>query len=148
MKKRPPSISRFSDPDILAEIAAHLDRNNVSTIEIETFDGELKIMSPVRSGQSIVPQPVVPQAAPVREEPTLARAPIAGIFLPAHPLRPEHTIQPGRSITEGEIVAFMKAGPVLTPVTAEKGGVVAAVTAEPGTLVGYGYALLKATAEW
>ena len=41
----------------------------------------------------------------------------------------------------------MKAGPVLTPVTVEKGGVVAAVTAGPGTLIGYGYPLLKAKAE-
>ena len=45
MKRQPVSVSRYSEPGTIADLAAHLERNNVSAIEIETPDGSLKIVA-------------------------------------------------------------------------------------------------------
>lgn len=138
------SISTFSDPHVIAELAAHLDRNNVAALHIEAADGELKIVTPVNTSQPR-PHSAPLAAAPVsRPENVLAKAPTAGIFTSVHPLRPERERAAGSSVSKGDIVAFVRVGPVLVPVTAEKTGTVASVTTETGTLVGYGTSLFTA----
>lgn len=144
MRKQPASISRFSTPEVLAELAAHLEAHNVRSLEIKTADGQLEIVAAAGSARSADRSPATP--TPARTETALAKAPAAGIFLPSHPSRPAVSTEVGKAVTQGEIVAFIKTGPVLLPVVAEKAGVVAAVAAEPGTLVGYGTPLFKAKA--
>ncbi|MFB9949042.1 hypothetical protein ACFFP0_09305 [Rhizobium puerariae] len=144
MKKRSHSISRYSEPDIIAELTAHLGRCNVSTIEIQTADGELKIVAPVRAQDAAAMRNTT--ALPVQEGTILARAPIAGVFLASHPLRPAKASQQGVAVGQGEVVGFVKIGPMLAPVLAEKAGTVGAIVAEPETLVGYGSPLLKTKA--
>nr|WP_246746667.1 biotin/lipoyl-containing protein [Agrobacterium burrii] len=68
---------------------------------------------------------------------------MAGIFTPNHPQRPDRAVQAGRSVTKGEIVAFVAAGLLIVPVIAEKAGTVSEIVAEAGALVGYGSAVLK-----
>lgn len=143
MKRQPVSISRYTEPGTIADLAAHLERNNVSAIEIETLDGSLKIVA-LADGQAPAEQrPIEAAKAPVKTGDILARAPMAGIFTPTHPQRPDQAAQTGQSVTKGEIVAFMTAGLVIVPVIAENTGTVSEIVAEAGALVGYGSPLLK-----
>ncbi len=142
MKRQPVSVSRYSEPGTIADLAAHLERNNVSAIEIETPDGSLKIVAMAGGQAPAAQRPIEAAKAPVKAD-ILARAPMAGIFTPAHPQRPDRAVRAGQSVAKGEIVAFIAAGPVLVPVIAEKGGTVSEIVTEAGTLVGYGSTLLK-----
>lgn len=146
MKRQSVSISRYSEPDIIADLAAHLERNNVSAIEIETPDGSLKIVGMAGGQAPTAPQPVETTKAPAKTGDPLARAPIAGIFAPIHPQRPDRPVQTGKSVAKGEIVAFVIVGPVIVPVVADKDGIVTDVVAQAGALVGYGSPLLKTEA--
>ncbi|UXT51592.1 hypothetical protein FY136_20325 [Agrobacterium tumefaciens] len=143
MKRQPVSISRYSEPGTIADLAAHLERNNVSTIEIETPDGSLKIVA-IAGGQAPAGErPIEAAKVPVKAGDILARAPMAGIFTAAHPQRPDRAVQARQSVAKGEIVAFIAAGPVLVPVIAEEAGTVSEIVTEAGALVGYGSTLLK-----
>ena len=145
MTRRSHSISRYSEPQVIADISTQLEASGVSTIEITAGDGNLMIISSVtaRSSTSAV-RPAVSKPAPTSAETSLARAPIAGNLLVTHPLRRESAITSGQSVKAGDAVAFIKVGPVLVPVTADKTGTAGAFTAEPDTLVGYGSPLLQA----
>ena len=142
MKRQPVSISRYSEPGTIADLAAHLERNNVSAIEIETPDGSLKIIA-MAGAQAPAAQRIEAAKVPAKAGDILARAPMAGIFTPAHPQRPDRAVQTGQSVVKGEIIAFIAAGPVLVPVIAEKAGTVSEIVTEAGALVGYGSTLLK-----
>ncbi|MFJ1310111.1 biotin/lipoyl-containing protein [Rhizobium sp. AU243] len=143
MKRQPVSISRYSEPGTIADLAAHLERNNVSAIEIETPDGSLKIVAMAVGQAPAALRPIETNKAPVKAGDILARAPMAGIFTAAHPQRPNRAVRAGQSVAKGEIVAFVAAGPVLVPVIAEKAGTVSETVTETGALVGYGSTLLK-----
>ena len=143
MKRQPVSISRYSEPGTIADLAAHLERNNVSAIEIETPDGSLKIVAMAGGQAPAARRPSETAKAPVKTGDILARAPMAGIFTPTHPQRPDRAVQAGQSVTKGEIVAFVAAGLLIVPVIAEKAGTVSEIVAEAGVLVGYGSTLLK-----
>ncbi|MGV2018935.1 acetyl-CoA carboxylase biotin carboxyl carrier protein [Agrobacterium sp. 22-223-1] len=143
MKRQPVSISRYSEPGTIADLAAHLERNNISAIEIETPDGSLKIVAMAGGQAPVAQRPIEAAKAPVKAGDILARAPMAGIFTPAHPQRPDRAVRAGQSVAKGEIIAFIAAGPVLVPVIAEKAGTVGEIVTEAGALVGYGSTLLK-----
>nr|WP_295977155.1 biotin/lipoyl-containing protein [uncultured Agrobacterium sp.] len=143
MKRQPVSISRYTEPGTIADLAAHLESNNVSAIEIETLDGSLKIVALAGGQAPAGERPIEAAKAPVKTGDILARAPMAGIFTPTHPQRPDRVVQAGQSVTKGEIVAFMTAGLVIVPVIAENTGTVSEIVAETGVLVGYGSPLLK-----
>lgn len=143
MKRQPVSISRYSEPGTIADLAAHLERNNVSAIEIETPDGSLKIVAMAGGQAPAAQRPIEAAKAPVKAGDILARAPMAGIFTPAHPQRPDRVVQAGQSVVKGEIVAFIAARNVLVPVIAEKAGTVSEIVTETGVLVSYDSTLLK-----
>ncbi len=138
------SISSFSNPAVIAELAAHLHRNNVASIHIEAADGELKLVAPVGASLQTTHRATPVLISASQPGSLLAKAPTAGIFAAAHPLRPEREISTGSAVAKGDIVAFVKVGPVLVPVIAEKAGKVVSVTSETGTLVGYGTSLFTA----
>ncbi|PYG58666.1 biotin/lipoyl-containing protein [Rhizobium sp. UGM030330-04] len=143
MKRQPVSISRYSEPGTIADLATHLERNNVSAIEIKTPDGSLKIVAMAGGQAPAGERPIETNKAPVKAGDILARAPMAGIFTAAHPQRPDRAVQAGQSVVKSEIVAFIAVGPVLVPVIAEKAGTVSEIVTEAGALVGYGSPLLK-----
>lgn len=146
MKRQSVSISRYSEPGTIADLAAHLERNNLSAIEIQTPDGSLKIVAMAGGQAPVAPRPIEAAKTPAKTGDILARAPIAGIFTPAHPQRPDCPIQTGKSVAKGEIVAFVTVGPVIVSVTADKAGTVTDVVAKAGALVGYGSPLIKTEA--
>ncbi|MCZ7455630.1 biotin/lipoyl-containing protein [Rhizobium rhizogenes] len=143
MKRQPVSISRYSEPGTIADLAAHLERNNVSAIEIETPDGSLKIVAMAGGQAPAAQRPIEAAKVSAKAGDILARAPMAGIFTPAHPQRSDRVVQTGQSVVKGEIVAFIATGPVVVPVIAEKDGTVSEIVTETGVLVGYGSTLLK-----
>lgn len=138
MKKRSQSISNFSEPQVIAALAAQLERQGLSAIEITTEDGHLEITSSTIAQSPAAKSPTI--STP--DEP-LARAPIAGLFLTAHPMRRDKAIEKGQKIGKGDIVAFIGIGPLLVPVTAQKAGIFNGFAASAETLVGYGDVLLK-----
>lgn len=66
MKRQSVSISRYSEPGIIADLAAHLERNNVSAIEIETPDGSLKIVAMAGGQAPAAPRPAETARAPAK----------------------------------------------------------------------------------
>lgn len=145
MKKRLHTIADYSNPKIIAELSARLQERGLSAIEITTQDGQLKIET-----STIETSPRAQNSSPVQSvsfaqtHDVLAQAPIAGIFLNTHPMREDKMIEKGQSVAKGDMLAFIRVGPVLVPVVAEKAGTLNAFAAEAGSLVGYGSALLKA----
>ncbi len=137
MKKRSQSISNFSEPQVIAALAAQLERQGLSAIEITTEDGHLEITS------STLAQSPTAKSPTTASDDALARAPITGLFLTAHPMRRDKAIEKGQKIGKGDIVAFIGIGPLLVPVTAQKAGIFNGFAASAETLVGYGDVLLK-----
>jgi len=77
------------------------------------------------------------------DHPPVARATIAGRFLQAHPWRTKAFAAVGQRVAAGEIVGIVQVGRLYVPVTAPADGVIDAILAEPGALVGYGSPLLR-----
>jgi acetyl-CoA carboxylase biotin carboxyl carrier protein len=75
--------------------------------------------------------------------PALITASGAGIFLTCHPLHTAPLAAPDRFVRAGEMVALLRIGLVLRPVTAPTAGHIGAPLAEPGRLVGYGTKLFQ-----
>lgn len=65
-----------------------------------------------------------------------------GVFLPAHPRRPGNALAPGDTVAAGTIVGFLQSGPTLAPVSTGSAGIVTAVLARPGAVLGYGAPVL------
>jgi biotin carboxyl carrier protein len=128
----------------IAEIEALLaamERHGIERIELEDAEGSLSLaLPPTAAAADPVPRPTVQLAetpAPV------AKATIAGRFLPAHPWRAKPFAEIGQPVVTGEIVGIVQVGHLYVPVTAPADGVVDAILAEPGALVGYGSPLLR-----
>jgi biotin carboxyl carrier protein len=66
-----------------------------------------------------------------------------GVFLPAHPRRPGSALAPGDTVGAGAIVGFLQSGPTLVPVTSDSTGIVTAILAQPGAVLGYGAPVLR-----
>lgn len=65
-----------------------------------------------------------------------------GVFLPAHPRRSGSALVPGDTVAAGAIVGFLQSGLTLVPVTSDSTGIVTAILARPGALLGYGAPVL------
>lgn len=70
-----------------------------------------------------------------------------GLFVSAHPRRPQTALKPGERVAAGAIVGFLQAGPTLVPVTVPTAGRVVEILAAPGALLGYGAPVLTLAAE-
>ena len=66
-----------------------------------------------------------------------------GVFLLRHPLRDEPLAVPGQAVTAGTVLGLLRAGPLLVAVAAPVAGVLLAVEAAEGDLVGYGTPLFR-----
>ncbi len=74
-----------------------------------------------------------------------ARAPCAGVFLQAHPLRSEALAKAGQPVAAGDVVALLRIGELLVPVTAPARGTVVGALAPQDSLVGFGTPLVQIT---
>lgn len=67
--------------------------------------------------------------------PILAQAP--GVFLTRHPARAKPAVWP-RRVVAGEIVGWLKVGPRLDPVRAERDGIIRRPRHDEGAIAGFG----------
>jgi acetyl-CoA carboxylase biotin carboxyl carrier protein len=131
----------------IAEIEALLaamERHGIERIELEDAEGCLSLALPPDTTPAAIPVAGTrPSGAPEEDRGSLAKATIAGRFLPTHPWRAKPLAEIGRHVTAGEIVGLVQVGFLYVPVTAPADGVIDAILAEPGALVGYGSPLLR-----
>ncbi|MCW8087384.1 acetyl-CoA carboxylase biotin carboxyl carrier protein [Sabulicella glaciei] len=126
----------------IGQITAWLKAAGLDSLELASPRAKLRLRlgapAPAETG-NLAPQP---SAAPASID---ARA--TGLFLPAHPWRATPPVQPGQRVQAGEIVGFLRIGPLLQPVTATSDGIVGRCLAAPGKLVGFGTKLFEFSPE-
>ncbi|HEY0123976.1 MAG TPA: hypothetical protein VGC14_19885 [Rhizobium sp.] len=128
----------FTDPAIMQQIAAWLENAGASAIEIETEDGRhvrIVMNEEVSRRADDGPRDMAPTAP---ASVTAAKAPFAGHFLDAHPARGTPAAAEDTAVTAGDIVGFIKVGPLLMPVRAPDAGRLNECSVKAGDLVGYG----------
>ena len=123
------------DLPTIERLATILERSGVGAIEIDDAGQSLKLVM----DRSVATSPAQAAAtAAVDDASVTAKADIAGHFLAAHPWRAKPFVEPGQRIEAGAIVGLVKVGLIYAPVVAPSSGIVDAVLAETGALVGYG----------
>ena len=129
----------ITDIERLAQILA---RSGVDTIEIEEPGLTLKLVVDTAARIATSARPAAADA-PVTDHSVVAKAEVAGHFLAAHPWRDKPFVAPGQRIETGAIVGLVKIGLLYAPVAAPAAGIVDAVIAETGAIVGYGSPIVR-----
>lgn len=138
------TIGDLSDPALISTLTGWLEGSGASSLEITTPDGgALKIVLDAGAHAVRVAEttPETPAGGP---EGRAVKAPMAGLFRDRHPDSSEAgpLAGEGRALDAGAVAGFIEVGPVLLPVVAPEAGVIAAIHARAGELVGYGDAVL------
>ncbi len=128
--------------DEVRQIATWLEAAGLDGFELTTPTARLRLT--LGGGAPVAAEPLPVQPAP--EPPSLA-ARGTGEFLATHPYADAPLVRPGQRVRAGDIVALLRCGALLQPVTASEDGVVGALLAAPGTVVGFGTALMLFTPE-
>jgi acetyl-CoA carboxylase biotin carboxyl carrier protein len=129
----------LTDIERLAQI---LERSGVDAIEIEEQGQSLKLV--MDTGTRMAASPALAAAAgPAADHSVIAKADVAGHFLAAHPWRDKPFVAPGQRIEAGAIVGLVKIGLLYAPIVAPATGIVDAVIAETGAMVGYGTPIVR-----
>ena len=131
--------------DHMAEIAAWLAATDIDCLELRGPAGHLRL----RRGGEPASTPDGPAPEKVGEEPVAEAkhdtmpSPGFGVFRHAHPLHETALVRAGERVTVGQVLGFLQIGALLIPIRAPREGVVSAVLARDGSLVGYGDPLLE-----
>lgn len=128
----------FTDPAVMQEIAAWLESAGASAIEIETEDGRHVriVMDDAASLRADHGQRDVVATVPASI--LTAKAPFAGHFLDAYPARGAPEAAEDTAVAAGDIVGFVKVGPLLMSVRSPEAGTLNECPVRTGDLVGYG----------
>jgi acetyl-CoA carboxylase biotin carboxyl carrier protein len=122
--------------DHIAEVIAWFAATDIDHLELTGRDGHLRLR---RSGE-----PAAPPEAPIAEAGEDAVASSGcGLFLHAHPLHETPLVRRGDRVVAGQVLGLLKVGALLLPVRAPHEGVVKAVIAPDGSLVGFGEPLIE-----
>jgi acetyl-CoA carboxylase biotin carboxyl carrier protein len=132
----------FSDPHLIAEIAGWLEQAGVSAIEIEQAERTVRIVVD-STGATVQSRPAA--ASPPKTVETQidqhglpVKTPIAGEYIDTHPSRKIAQSAIGAAVEAGQIVGFIKIGPMLVAVDAPASGILSASRGDGGALVGFG----------
>ncbi|MEO3471991.1 biotin/lipoyl-containing protein [Roseomonas sp. CAU 1739] len=128
--------------DEVRQIAAWLEAAGLDGFELTTPTARLRLT--LGGGTPVAAAPL--RVQPASEPPSLA-ARGTGEFLAAHPYADAPLVQPGQRVRAGDIVALLRTGALIQPVTASEDGIVGALLAKPGTIVGFGSPLMHFTPE-
>lgn len=123
-------------PDEVRQIAAWLEASGLDTLELVTPRMRLRLTVGGDPAAPAAAEPAPPAVAGIE-------ARHAGVFLPAHPWRDAPLVPPGQHVQAGQVVALLRVGLLLQPVTAHADGTVGRCLATPGALVGFGTPLLE-----
>lgn len=120
------------------QLADCLQAADLDSLEIEAPGLALRMVRGAQ-GYEIEPLPIGEEVLlPRKSEISMVRAPVAGVFLQAHPLGVPSMAQPGEAVSAGAVIGFMQIGCLLVPVIAPRRGTLSAWSVASGTLVGYG----------
>ncbi|WFU42190.1 hypothetical protein QA640_06845 [Bradyrhizobium sp. CB82] len=122
------------DATHIERLARLLETSGLASIEIENETQSLKLV--VESGASS--QVAAAVSSPDADNHVLAMADVAGHFLAAHPWRAAPFVEPGQRVEAGAIVGLIKVGLIHAPVLSPSPGILDAVLAKTGALIGYG----------
>jgi len=130
--------------DHVADIAAWLAATDIDCLELTGPAGHLRLR---RGGEPEVTADWTGDG-PLAEDETVAMpSPGFGIFLHAHPLHEKPLVQADDSVAAGQVLGFLKIGPLLVPVPAPHDGVVSDIVTRDGTLVGFGDPLFRISSQ-
>jgi biotin carboxyl carrier protein len=132
----------FSDPAVIASLAAALDAAGVDGIEIEQRARNVRIVVERRTSR-IAPQIAASQQSHAAIRPSTVAAPMAGIFADRHPAAVAPALAVLADVALGDTLGFIRVGPMLLPVKASATGILTGVLAGVGRLVGYGDPLFE-----
>ncbi|PDT10302.1 acetyl-CoA carboxylase [Rhizobium sp. M1] len=127
----------FSDPATIAFLTDALTAAGVEGLEISRPDGQLRIVTSGEGGA---------QVAVLRapgSPPVVMKAPLAGHFCAEHPAAAATPQTLPRSVSDADLLGFIRVGHVLLPLRAGRSGVLTRLLAEPGALVGFGDPLFE-----
>lgn len=124
----------------IGQIAAWLRAAGLGTLELTSPQAKLRL----KLGATA---PAEDRAAQPAAVPSSLDARATGLFLPAHPWCETALVEPGQRVQAGEIVAFLRIGPLLQPVTATSDGVVGRCLAAPHKPVDFGTKLFEFSPE-
>lgn len=126
----------------IARLAQILENSGVDTIEIEEPGLTLKLVVDTRPRTAASASPAA-ATAPAADHFVTAKADVAGHFRTAHPWQDQPFVAPGQRIEAGAMVGLVKIGLLYAPVVAPTAGIVDAVIAETGAMVGYGTPIVR-----
>ncbi|WHO76889.1 acetyl-CoA carboxylase [Rhizobium sp. BT03] len=131
----------FSDPGTIAFLTDALTAAGVEGLEISRPDGQIRIVISGEGGARIS----VPAAAPRASNfaAVVVKAPLAGHFCAEHPAAAVTPQTLPRSISDADVLGFIRVGHVLLPLRAGHSGVLTSLLAEPDALVGFGDPLFE-----
>ncbi|WP_421566715.1 acetyl-CoA carboxylase biotin carboxyl carrier protein [Ochrobactrum sp. EDr1-4] len=141
-------VDDFTSLEVLEQITCWLQQAGVSEVEIETDTGESISISLQASGK-ISRSESASQAQPIVAVPLKtsgAKAPLApcvGRFVERHPYYSDGPFAAGTTIRAGEIVGFVKTGPLLVASRSVQDVIVTDILVKAGDLVGFGDPLFK-----
>lgn len=131
----------FSDPATIAFLTDALTAAGVAGLEISRPDGQIRIVISGEGGARIGSSEATPRAS--GSAPEVVKAPLAGHFCAEHPAAAVTPQTLPRSVSEADILGFVRVGHVLLPLRAGRSGVLTRLLAEPGALVGFGDPLFE-----
>ncbi|APO77955.1 hypothetical protein AM571_PC00215 (plasmid) [Rhizobium etli 8C-3] len=130
----------FSDPATIASLTAALTAAGVDGLEISRPAGQLRIVISGEGGASISSTETMPRAP--GSALVVVKAPMAGYFCAEHPASTAPRTVP-RSVSDADILGFIRIGHVLLPLSVGRSGVLTRLLAKPGALVGFGDPLVE-----
>lgn len=126
--------------DQAAAIGSWLAATDIDVLELIGPDGHLRLRRggepPVAPGREASGRAVEAASAGASEDVVIS--PDFGLFLRAHPLHETPLARLGDRVAAGQLLGLLKIGMLLLPVPAPREGVVTAVLAPDGSLVGFG----------
>lgn len=133
----------------LQRVVQRLQGSDVTYFECEGPQGVFRLRfsrqcgTQARSGGDVSPTVQAPLGA--GEASTSLKSPGIGFFCVKHPLTGLEAIREGEGVKKGQILAFLRAGEVLTPVLSDRDAPAIRQVAAEGALVGYGEVLFESS---
>lgn len=134
-------------PEQIERLVQRLERSTIAECEYEQDGAQLRLQfkhaPTARAVVSIAGASSAPAAGPASVQAAAStfgavNSSATGIFHGTHPLLKLPFVAHGDTVAKGQLVAFLRVGPVVSSVRAPASGVLGAQLVVDGTLVGYG----------
>jgi acetyl-CoA carboxylase biotin carboxyl carrier protein len=130
-------------PETIDQLSAWLAATDIAVLELSGPTGSLRLEREDGAFKATA------QAPDTAADPAAARAHCTvsahspGIFLHHHPMHTQSLVQPGASVTAGQVLGLLQIGALLLPVKAPSAARVEGLWVAHGTPVGFGAALVE-----